>query len=185
MKQLAQVKKNGNLVYAGCIAMIVLCWNLGEYVNSQLAKIQPRALQQFVSKPAAPQSITFTPYQSAAPNVPKEVEDPDAIDFDEVFRAKQEPKVDLVNEGVIQAPKEPRYSDLIRQKLRIDSLLDNGAVLNGRFTQTGQVAEQVGVAGTTGQVVVPTLVAVTRTSVTLSVGKETFDVHLPVAGGNL
>lgn len=183
MKKLEQARKNGSIIYIACAAMVWLCWQLGQYVNAQLTKIEPRALQQFVSKPAAPQQITFTPYQSAAAHAERQADDAESVDFDEVFRAKEEPKVDLVQEGVVQAPKEPRYSDLIRQKISIESLADNGAVLNGRFTPTGQAVEQLAVASPAGQLVTPTLIAVSRNGVTLSIAKEMIEVKVADGGG--
>lgn len=183
MKQFVQTKKSGNFAYVVCLVAIGLCWRVGEYVNAELAKIEPRALQQFASRPVAPQQITFTPYQSAGMKGEAESALADSVDFDDVFRTKEEPKVDLVSAGVVQAPKEPQYADMIRQMVSVDSVADNGAVLNGRFTSTGSVAEQLAVTGATGQTVAPTLVEVTRSGVKLSVAKEIFEIKATSFGG--
>jgi hypothetical protein len=172
-------KRKGNAALILAAAIIGASWMGTDYVNAQLKTLPIHELRQLDTKQDDNLPVSYYGAWAHAP-AKGGPQDPMPADFEDVFQKKDEPKADSLptNQPMVAAPKN---SDLLRQSLELDSVSDNGAVINGVFTAVGSPIESHGLMSSSGQGVM-TLRSVGPKSITVTLADEQIEINLPVPG---
>lgn len=174
---MTKLMKGRNAAYY--LYFVVLCaifgvWTTGNFINGRLAQLPVRELQQVPVKQVTTDTKSFYPIWAKTAAAVKA----DAVaagDVDEIFKKKEDAKPASEVPRVV----EPDYPALVRQAAALQSVADNGAVINGRFYSVGASIDALMVMRTAGQPLVPILAAVQGETVTLTVGKAKVVLNLP------
>lgn len=168
--------KNRNAVYYFYLivmAVIFTIWTMGNFINKRLLQLPVREIQQVPVKQVITDTKSFYPiWAKTAAAVKADAEA--AGDLDDFFKKKEEAKTAEVK----QVAQEPNYAALVSQNASLQSVADNGAVINGRFYEVGAGLDSLAVMRNGGQRMVPVLVGVRAESVTINVGKDRVNLTL-------
>lgn len=176
MTKLMKSRNAAYYVYGLLVLLVFGIWSTGNYINKRLLQLPVRELQQVPVKPSMTDTKSFFPiWAKTAAAVKADAEASGNVD--EFFKKQEEAKpVD-----VVPKVQEPDYPAMVKQMAALQSVADNGAVINGRFYATGDRVEALAVVRSAGQPLVPVLASVQAEGATLKVGAVQVRLSLPKA----
>jgi hypothetical protein len=177
MTKLMKGRNAAYYIYGLLLLVVFGVWSSGNFINKRLLRLPVRELQQVPVKQSMTDTKSFYPiWAKTAVAVKADAEASGNVD--DFFKKQDERKaVDVPP----PQPQEPDYPTMIKQMASLQSVADNGAVINGRFYATGDRIVSLAVVRSAGQPLVPVLAAVQGEGATLSVGRTRVSLVLPKA----
>lgn len=176
MTKLMNGRNAAYYIYSLLLLAVFAVWSSGNFINKRLLQLPVRELQQVPVRQIMTDTKSFYPiWAKTAAAVKADAEASGNVD--DFFKKQEESKT----VEMAPPPQEPDYPSMIKQMALLQSVADNGAVINGRFYATGDRIEALAVMRNAGQTLVPVLAAVQGESATLSIGRARISLVLPKA----
>lgn len=176
MKKTAKRRNAGILTYALVGIALLGIWKGTNMINGRLKALPVKSMPQLEAKAATQDALGLFPVWIKQGPMVKRDQIAGAT-IDDVFRKKEEPKKEEPSTKPVEPP-EVDYTMVLRAMAVLDSVADNGAVLNGQFYPVGAEIEPLRVPRLRGLPMVPRLQAVDGGQATLLIGTRT--VVLPL-----
>lgn len=190
MKALPQTKFSAYYLHGLLALGIYGVWLIGNLINHQLALLPirewineaPVATEKPATAGAGDTQSLYPIWAKAETNRKTGRETSSAGELDALFTKKEE------NKPTAPASKAtaPDYASLLKQMARLQSVADNGAVINGRFYAIGEritalstvLSTPMSMPGDAGAPLVPVLAQVRSYGVTLKLGNARVSLSL-------
>ncbi len=152
---MASLLKNGNIktyVYLVLVVLLALAWRGGDAVG---AKLDAKSFYPVWIKQAAAMSAE------------------QAADVDALFKKHEEVKpVEIAP----PKPVEPDYGEMLKYRVELAGVADNGAFINGQFYKVGAKINDLTYVTMSGASVTPVLWSVKKDAAILLLGKKSITV---------
>lgn len=170
---MASLLKSGNIktyLYLALVVILGLVWRGSEAVSAKLATLPVKEAPRVNTQEVQLSAKSFYPVwikQAAAMSAEQ------AADVDALFKKQEEAKP---VEPVVVKPVEPDYGEILRYKVELSGVADNGAFINGQFYKTGSQMPELMIVTMSGTPLTPVLAGVQKDSVTILLGKRSIIV---------
>ncbi len=174
---MGKLMKGRNATYYLYLAVLIAIgavWGLGNMINKRLLQLPIQELPQVTAKSVTTDTKSFYPVwakQVAA----KRAEVNAGGEVDDFFKKREESKP----AEVAVKPQEPDYQLTVRKSAFLQSIADNGAVINGRFYAVGAAINELAILRPGGAPIIPILSNVAGDKATIVVGKNPVVIELP------
>lgn len=166
------------LAYVIYCAILFGIWRGMEFSVQRLQLVPVKSMRAVQSTIVKTDTKAFYPVLLKQSSVLKaETAAQQSADLDALFKTKVEAKKEDLEPP---KPPEPNYRELVRQRLSVDGVASNGAVINGRFYHTGERMEEFSVSRPNGIAIVPVLLSAAKERVEIGVDKEVLSVQMNV-----
>ncbi len=180
-------------VMYGLLALAIYAsWMVGNAINRHLAQLPVREWRQVSAKPSAINGKSLYPIwakvalaaKDGVPSNPHTVQNDyhAAGNLDALFKKKEDKTpIELAKVPampIMPAIAEIDYASTVKQLARLQSVADNGAVINGRFYAKGEAISGLAVVRSGKEPLLPVLALVHGTSVSIKVGNKSVKLEL-------